>query len=129
MAALSTATPAMLTEAEKNAPAGRARRAKAAIKLPWRSLLGGTVLVLAGSLWVYALVHRGGTPASASHPAQPAQTALAAPANGTLVDVPLPSRRPAGLQAPQPPSRSEPAPAASCNDLSWSCLFDTGKTP
>ncbi len=109
MAALSRATPAMLTEAEKSAPAERTPSARSPKRLPWRSLLAISLLATAAGLSAYALLSRGGKDAGTS------QTGQATPvtnSDGVWLDVPLPSRRPSALRGQQSSGRSGPGSAA-----------------
>jgi hypothetical protein len=101
MAALSTATPAMLTEAEKSAPAERTPSARLPKRLPWRSLLAISLLALSAA--AYALLSRGGTDPGTS---QPGQAPSLTNSNGVWVDVPLPSRRPWARRGQQSSGRS-----------------------
>jgi hypothetical protein len=119
MDALSRATPAMLTEAEKNAPAERLpaiRKAQAASrrKLGWRSSVALSALVLTAGVSAYALLGHGGLShlGKIAGMSQTGQTPSAILSNGTWVNVPLPKRRPAALRAEQGPAHGEPVSAA-----------------
>jgi len=107
MAALSKATPAMLMEAEKSAPAERTPSARSPKRLPWRSLLA--ISLLATSAAAYALLSRVGRDAGTR---QIGQAPYVANSNGVWVDVPLPSRRPSALRGQQSSGRSRPGSAA-----------------
>ena len=119
MDALSRATPTMLTEAEKNAPAERLpaiRKTQAASrrKLGWRSTVAISALVLTAGLSAYALLGHGGLSrlGKIAGMNQTGQTPSAILSNGAWVNVPLPKRRPAALRAEQGPGHGEPASAA-----------------
>ncbi len=114
MAALSSATPAMLTEAEKSAPPVRTRPIRTPTirspkRLPWRSLLTISALAMTAGLSAYVLLNRGGTDAGTS---QTGQIPSAANSSGVWVNIPLPSRRPSALRGGQSPGRSGPGSAA-----------------
>ncbi len=109
MAALSTATPAMLTEAEKSAPPVRTRSLRSPKRLPWRSVLAISLLAMTVGLSAYALLSRGGKDAGTS---QTGQIPSAANSDGVWVNIPLPSRRPSALRGGQSPGRGRPGSAA-----------------
>ena len=116
MDALSRATPAMLTEGEKSAPAERPaakRKAQAASrrKLGWRSSVAISALVLTAGVSVYALLGHGGLRrlGKIAGMSQTGQTPSAILSNGAWVNVPLPRRRPAALRAEQGPGHGSPA--------------------
>jgi hypothetical protein len=109
MAALSKATPAMLTEAEKSVLAERTPAARSPKRLLWRSLLAISLLVIASGLSAYALLRRGGMTAGTS---QTGQAQSVANSNAVWMDVPLPSRRPSALRGQQSSGRSGPGSAA-----------------
>ena len=115
MDALSRATPAMLTEAEKNAPAERlpaTRKAQAASpgRLPWRAITGVSALVLTAGLSAYAVLgHREKDPGAGTSTSQAAQMPAAAKPDGVWVNIPLPSRRPVKLSESELPLPSRPA--------------------
>jgi hypothetical protein len=119
MDALSRATPDMLTEAEKRAPAERLlakRTAQAASRrrLGWRSSVAISALVLTAGVSAYALLGHGGLSrlGKMAGTSQTGQTPSAILSNGDWVNVPLPKRRPAALRAEQGPGHGEPASAA-----------------
>lgn len=119
MDALSRATPDMLTEAEKHAPAERLpakRNAQAASrgKLGWRSGVAISALVLTAGVSAFALLGHGGLSrlGKIAGMSQTGQTPSAILSNGAWVNVPLPKRRPAALRAEQGPGHGEPASAA-----------------
>ncbi len=109
MAALSSATPAMLTEAEKSAPPVRTRSLRSPKRLPWRSVLAISLLAMTVGLSAYALLSRGGKDAGTS---QTGQIPSAANSDGVWVNIPLPSRRPSALRGGQSPGRGRPGSAA-----------------
>ena len=124
MDALSRATPAMLTEAEKRAPAERLpaiRKAQAASRrkpgwrsrLGWRSTVAISALVLTAGVSGYALLGHGGLSrlGKIAGMSQTGQTPSAIFSNGAWVNVPLPKRRPAVLRAEQGPGHGEPSSA------------------
>ncbi len=113
MAALSTATPDMLTEAEKSvtlaiAEPMRTPPVRSPERLSWRSLLAISALAVTAGLSAYAFLSRGGNDAGTS---QTAQAPSAADPNAVWVNVPLPSRRPPALRAQQSPAPSAPGSA------------------
>jgi hypothetical protein len=119
MDALSRATPAMLTEAEKRAPAERLpakRKVQAASrrKLGWRSGVAISALVLTAGVSAFALLDHGGLSrlGKIAGMSQTGQTPSAILSNGAWVNVPLPKRRPAALRAEQGAGHGEPASAA-----------------
>ena len=125
MDALSRATPTMLTEAEKHAPAERLpaiRKAQAASRgkpgwrsrLGWRSTVAISALVLTAGVSGYALLGHGGLSrlGKIAGMSQTGQTPSAIFSNGAWVNVPLPRRRPAALRAEQAAGHGEPASAA-----------------
>ena len=115
MDALGRATPAMLTEAEKNAPAERlpaVRKAQAASrrKPGWRSTAGISALVLTAGVSAYAVLgHRGKDPGAGTSTSQAVQMPAAAKPDGVWVNIPLPSRRPAMLLESELPHPRRPA--------------------
>jgi hypothetical protein len=117
MDALSRATPGMLTEAEKNAPAERLpaiRKAQVASrrKLGWRSAAGISALVLTAGVSAYAVLgHRGKDPGAGAGTStnQAVQMPAAAKRDVVWVNIPLPSRRPAMLSEAALPLPSRPA--------------------
>ncbi len=108
MAALSTATPAVLAETVKPAPQERARPARKRKRLPWRSAVTILALAATAALPVYTLWN-GGKGAGAGQAGHPQSVA---PSEGVLSDVPLPSRRPAALGGQHSPGRNAPASPA-----------------
>lgn len=109
MAALSKATPAMLTEAEKSVLAERTPAARSPKRLLWRSRLAISLLAIASGLSAYALLSCGGMTAGTS---QTGQAQSLANSNGVWMAVPLPSRRPSTLRGQQNSGRSGPGSAA-----------------
>ncbi len=119
MDALGRATPAMLTEAEKNAQAERLpaiRKAQAASprRLPWRSTVGISALVLTAGVSAYAVLsHRekdpGAGTGTGTSTSQAVQMPAAAKPDGVWVNIPLPSRRPAMHLESELPHPSRPA--------------------
>ncbi len=108
MAALSTATPAVLAETVKPAPQERARPARKRKRLPWRSAVTILALAATAALPVYTLWNGG---------RGPAQARLAIPNLWLLPRAfcrtfPLPSRRPAALGGQHSPGRNAPASSA-----------------
>jgi hypothetical protein len=120
MAALSAATPAMLTVAEKSEPPAGTQPASvlpkaSAKRLPWRSTVVISALALTAALSAYALLRRasrGEEDAPAYRvirvPSQIKQAPSAPNSSAVWEIVPLPSRRPQGLRAQPSPSHSRP---------------------
>ncbi len=99
MDALSRATPSMLTEAEKSAPAVylpaiRTAPARPQRRLPWRSVLAVSALVLTAGLSAYALLSHRGKHTGTSQTAQThaGQTQGSSKWDGVWVIIPLPAR-------------------------------------
>lgn len=117
MDALSKASPAMLTEAEKHAPAERLpaiRKVQAASrrKLGWRSAAGISALVLTAGVSAYAVLSHSGKDAGAgagTGTSQAVQMPAAAKPDVVWVNIPLPSRRPAMPSESELPLPSRPA--------------------
>ncbi len=116
MDALSKATPAMLTEAEKIAPAERLPATRKALasprKLRWRSAAGISALVLTAGVSAYVVLgHREKDPGAGAgtRTSQAVQMPAAAKPDGVWVSIPLPSRRPAMHLESELPLPSRPA--------------------
>jgi hypothetical protein len=107
MAALSTATPAMLRDVEKSAPAKRTPPARSPKRLLRRSLFAISLLAMGAA--AYTLLSRGGKDLGTS---QTGRAPSVTNSNNVWVDVPLPSRRPSALRGQQSSGRSGPGGAA-----------------
>jgi hypothetical protein len=104
----------MLTEAEKSVQLERtqpslAPPASSRKRLLWGSAVAIAALAAAAFLLAYAHWIGGGRDAGTDRAAHPLS---AAHSEGTVADIPLPSRRPAALGGQQSPGRGAPGSAA-----------------